>query len=126
MIAIALACKPELLIADEPTTALDVTIQSQILELIRELRDEVGMAVMLITHDLAVIAETTENVAVMYSGRVVEYTDVESLFEDPLHPYTQGLLDSIPSLVSEPKTRLKSLGGAVPELFEVTPQVVGI
>ena len=124
MIAIALACKPELLIADEPTTALDVTIQAQILELIKELRDEVGMAVMLITHDLAVIAETTENVAVMYSGRVVEYTDVESLFEEPLHPYTQGLLDSIPTLVSEPKTRLKSLGGAVPELFEVPQECV--
>ncbi|MBU9723578.1 MULTISPECIES: ABC transporter ATP-binding protein [Bacillaceae] len=96
MIAMALACRPELLIADEPTTALDVTIQAQILELIRELQDELGMSVIFITHDLGVVAETCDYVAVMYCGKVVEYADVKTLFKNPRHPYTVGLLNSLP------------------------------
>lgn len=94
MIAMALACKPDLLIADEPTTALDVTIQAQILELIKELQDELGMSVVMITHDLGVVAETCDYVAVMYCGKVVEYADVRTLFKNPRHPYTVGLLKS--------------------------------
>ena len=96
MIAMALACEPELLIADEPTTALDVTIQAQILDLMRNLRDETGTAIILITHDLGVVAEMCDRVAVMYAGEIVEETDVVPLFRDPLHPYTQGLIGSIP------------------------------
>lgn len=96
MIAMALACKPELLIADEPTTALDVTIQAQILELIKDLQEEIGMSVVMITHDLGVVAETCDYVAVMYCGKVVEFADVETLFENPRHPYTVGLLNSLP------------------------------
>lgn len=96
MIAIALACNPDLLIADEPTTALDVTIQAQILELIKESQAQLNMSVMLITHDLGVVAETCDHVAVMYAGQVVEYADVETLFEEPKHPYTAGLLKSLP------------------------------
>lgn len=96
MIAMALACKPELLIADEPTTALDVTIQAQILELIKELQEEIGMSVVMITHDLGVVAETCDYVAVMYAGKVVEFADVYTLFENPKHPYTVGLLNSLP------------------------------
>lgn len=96
MIAIALACSPELLIADEPTTALDVTIQAQILELIKELQQNLGMSVIMITHDLGVVAETCNYVAVMYCGNIVEYTDVRTLFHDPKHPYTVGLLNSLP------------------------------
>src|SRR5574338_175660 len=98
MIAMALACVPELLIADEPTTALDVTIQAQILDLMRDLRREMGTSVILITHDLGVVAEMAERVAVMYAGEIVEQTDVYSLFDQPLHPYTQGLIGSIPVL----------------------------
>ena len=96
MIAMALACEPELLIADEPTTALDVTIQAQILDLMRHLRDELGTAIVLITHDLGVVAEMCDRVAVMYAGEIVEETDVTSLFRDPKHPYTRGLIGSIP------------------------------
>jgi peptide/nickel transport system ATP-binding protein len=96
MIAMALACKPELLIADEPTTALDVTIQAQILELIKELQEEIGMSVVMITHDLGVVAETCDYVAVMYCGKVVEYADIETLFTNPRHPYTVGLINSLP------------------------------
>ncbi|SES40240.1 ABC transporter ATP-binding protein [Salipaludibacillus aurantiacus] len=96
MIAIALACNPELLIADEPTTALDVTIQAQILRLINNLQEELGMSMMLITHDLGVVAETCDYVAVMYAGKIVEYADVETLFKSPKHPYTVGLLKSLP------------------------------
>ncbi|HEY6013752.1 MAG TPA: ABC transporter ATP-binding protein, partial [Candidatus Limnocylindrales bacterium] len=96
MIAMALACEPELLIADEPTTALDVTIQAQILDLIRNLRDETGTAIILITHDLGVVAEMCDRVAVMYAGEIVEHTDVATLFREPRHPYTQGLIGSIP------------------------------
>ena len=98
MIAMALACAPDLLIADEPTTALDVTIQAQILDLMRRLRTETGTAILLITHDMGVIAEMCDNVAVMYAGQIVEYTDVNTLFEDQLHPYTEGLLAAIPVL----------------------------
>ena len=96
MIAMALACKPDLLIADEPTTALDVTIQAQILELIKDLQEEIGMSVVMITHDLGVVAETCDYVAVMYAGKVVEYADIYTLFENPKHPYTLGLLNSLP------------------------------
>jgi peptide/nickel transport system ATP-binding protein/oligopeptide transport system ATP-binding protein len=98
MIAMALSCDPQLLIADEPTTALDVTIQAQILKLMRGLRDRIDMSIMLITHDLGVIAEMAERVVVMYAGKVVEYADVKSLFSDPMHPYTWGLLNSIPRM----------------------------
>ena len=114
MIAMALACDPELLIADEPTTALDVTIQAQILDLINRLREKLGMAVLLITHDLGVVAETADNVVVMYCGRVVEQATVEQLFTKPLHPYTQGLLDSIPKM-DEDRERLYMIKGIVPD-----------
>jgi peptide/nickel transport system ATP-binding protein len=115
MIAMALACNPQLLIADEPTTALDVTIQAQILDLMRDLRDKIGTAIILITHDLGVIAEMAENVLVMYAGQVVEYADVESLFANPQHPYTEGLLLSVPVL-GQLKEELASIPGTVPSL----------
>lgn len=114
MIAMALVCDPELLIADEPTTALDVTIQAQILDLINRLREKLGMAVLLITHDLGVVAETADKVVVMYCGRVVEQATVEQLFTKPLHPYTQGLLDSIPKM-DEDRERLYMIKGIVPD-----------
>ena len=114
MIAMALSCHPELLIADEPTTALDVTIQAQILDLINRLRDKLGMAVLLITHDLGVVAETADRVVVMYCGRVVEQAKVMDLFTKPLHPYTRGLLDSIPKL-DEDRKRLYMIKGIVPD-----------
>uniref|UniRef100_A0A831ZZN5 ABC transporter ATP-binding protein n=1 Tax=Desulfacinum infernum TaxID=35837 RepID=A0A831ZZN5_9BACT len=117
MIAMALACNPRLLIADEPTTALDVTIQAQILELMDALRRTTGTAVLLITHDLGVVAETAEHVVVMYAGRVVEEAPVRELFHQPMHPYTQGLLRSIPSLVDEEKRRLEAIPGVVPSLL---------
>jgi len=113
MIAMALACGPRLLIADEPTTALDVTIQAQILELMRLLREETGTAIILITHDLGVISEVADDVAVMYAGRIVEYAPVERLFADPQHPYTIGLLGSIPRLHAE-QDRLAVIEGQVP------------
>ena len=113
MIAMALALKPRLLIADEPTTALDVTIQAQILELMRMLRDETGAAIILITHDLGVIAELAQDVAVMYAGKIVEIAPVESLFAEPQHPYTIGLLGSIPKLHVE-QARLPAIEGQVP------------
>ena len=106
MIAMALACKPKLLIADEPTTALDVTIQAQILELLNELQEEVGMSILFITHDLGVVAETCDDVAVIYGGRVAEYGDVNTVFEDPSHPYSIGLFNSLPQV--ETKTKLRS------------------
>lgn len=118
MIAMALALRPALLIADEPTTALDVTIQAQILDLIRELRREFGASVILITHDLGVIAEMAERVAVMYAGEIVEQTDVSTIFDQPLHPYTQGLLDSIPVL-GKRKERLEVIPGSVPNLVNL-------
>src|SRR5229473_5170625 len=111
MIAIALACKPKLLIADEPTTALDVTIQAQILELMADLKRKVGAAIILITHDLGIVAEVAERVMVMYAGRKVEEAPVRELFRSPRHPYTQGLLGAVPKLGS-------SLGGAVARLAE--------
>ena len=120
MIAMALACVPELLIADEPTTALDVTIQAQILDLMRDLRREMGTSVILITHDLGVVAEMAERVAVMYAGEIVEQTDVNSLFDEPLHPYTQGLIGSIPVL-GEIKEKLDVIPGSVPNLVNLPP-----
>jgi oligopeptide/dipeptide ABC transporter ATP-binding protein len=116
MIAMALALKPKLLIADEPTTALDVTIQAQILDLIRELSAKTGTSVILITHDLGVIAEMADRVAVMYAGQVVEETDTLTLFSKPLHPYTQGLHDSIP-ILGQIKERLETIPGNVPNLI---------
>ena len=118
MIAMALACVPELLIADEPTTALDVTIQAQILDLMRDLRREMGTSVILITHDLGVVAEMAERVAVMYAGEIVEQTDVYSLFDQPLHPYTQGLIGSIP-ILGQLKERLDVIPGSVPNLVNL-------
>ncbi|MEP6894287.1 MAG: ABC transporter ATP-binding protein [Chloroflexota bacterium] len=120
MIAMALACIPELLIADEPTTALDVTIQAQILDLIRQMRKDMGTSVILITHDLGVVAEMADRVAVMYAGEIVEQTDVNSLFDEPLHPYTQGLIGSIPVL-GEIKERLDVIPGTVPNLVNLPP-----
>jgi oligopeptide/dipeptide ABC transporter ATP-binding protein len=120
MIAMALACVPELLIADEPTTALDVTIQAQILDLIRDLRNKVGASVILITHDLGVIAEMAERVAVMYAGRIVEQADVRDLFANPLHPYTRGLMGSIP-ILGKTKERLEVIPGTVPNLVNLPP-----
>src|SRR5512144_3161396 len=120
MIAMALACVPELLIADEPTTALDVTIQAQILDLMRDLRREMGTSVILITHDLGVVAEMAERVAVMYAGEIVEQTDVTTLFDQPLHPYTQGLIGSIP-ILGEIKERLDVIPGSVPNLVDLPP-----
>jgi oligopeptide/dipeptide ABC transporter ATP-binding protein len=119
MIAMALACKPKLIIADEPTTALDVTIQAQILDLLQDMKERFGMAVMLITHAMGVVAETAQRVVVMYAGKVVEEADVDDLFGHPGHPYTQGLIRSIPriDLASEHKTRLEAIGGSVPILI---------
>jgi oligopeptide/dipeptide ABC transporter ATP-binding protein len=121
VIAIALACGPELVIADEPTTALDVTIQAQILQLINNLQRDLGMSVMLITHDLGVIAETCDEVCVMYAGRVVERAPVRELFANPRHAYTQGLLNSIPRLDGIPKSELNIIEGMVPALSELKP-----
>jgi oligopeptide transport system ATP-binding protein len=118
MIAMALSCNPSLLIADEPTTALDVTIQAQILELMRDLKHRLGTAIMLITHDLGVVAEMAENVLVMYAGKVVEYADVKTIFKAPKHPYTLGLLGSIPRL-DQPKEKLYVIEGAVPNPFDM-------
>ncbi|PHK96557.1 dipeptide ABC transporter ATP-binding protein DppD [Pseudoroseomonas rhizosphaerae] len=116
MIAMALACEPRLLIADEPTTALDVTVQAQILDLLRELQSETGMSIILITHDLGVVAEMADEVAVMYAGKVAERASARALFEDPQHPYTLGLLGSVPRL-DEERERLLAIDGAVPPPF---------
>jgi len=123
MIAMALSCNPQLLIADEPTTALDVTIQAQILDLLGELKAKMGMAVMLITHAMGVIAETAQRVAVMYAGKVVEEAPVQELFSAPRHPYTQGLIRSIPriDLAAVHKQRLETIRGVVPSLLEPAP-----
>jgi len=120
MIAMALALNPQLLIADEPTTALDVTIQAQILDLMRELRSRTGTAVILITHDLGVIAEMADRVAVMYAGRIVEQADVSTLFSTPRHPYTQGLIESVPVL-GQIKEELATIPGNVPNLVDLPP-----
>jgi peptide/nickel transport system ATP-binding protein len=120
MIAMALACNPKLLIADEPTTALDVTIQAQILELINELKERLGMAVMLITHAMGVVAETAQRVVVMYAGKVIEEAPVHELFAHPRHPYTQGLIRSIPriDLAATHKQALEAIPGVVPKLIK--------
>jgi len=119
VIAMALACKPDFLIADEPTTALDVTIQAQILELIKELQADMGMSVILITHDLGVIAETCDEVVVMYAGKVAERGSVFDIFDRAAHPYTRGLLKSIPTLNTEPKSSLSTIDGMVPGLLDL-------
>ena len=116
MIAIAIACKPQLLIADEPTTALDVTVQAQIMELLLSLKQQHNMSLLLITHDLGVVAEAAQDVAVMYAGRIVEYTDVKNLFANPHNPYTQGLLNSLPQ---PGVSRLKPIRGMIPSIFEL-------
>jgi peptide/nickel transport system ATP-binding protein len=122
MIAIALSCSPQLLIADEPTTALDVTIQAQILDLLGELKSRFGMAVMLITHAMGVVAETAQRVVVMYAGKIVEEAPVEELFARPRHPYTQGLIRSIPRVdKAGVKTRLEAIPGTVPSLSDLPP-----
>ena len=123
MIAMALACKPKLVIADEPTTALDVTIQAQILDLLQDMKERFGMAVMLITHAMGVVAETAQRVVVMYAGKVVEEAPVDELFGNPRHPYTQGLIRSIPriDLDAGRKTRLETIGGSVPILINPPP-----
>ncbi len=124
MIAIALSCSPSLLIADEPTTALDVTIEAQILELINDLKQKLGMAVLLITHDLGIVAENTDNVAVMYAGKIVEYSTVRKVLSTPRHPYTTGLLQSLPSISDaehdeKKKGRLNAIAGVVPHLLNL-------
>ena len=120
MIAMALACRPKLTIADEPTTALDVTIQAQILDLMNRLKEEVGASILFITHDLGVIAEMAQRVAVMYAGKIMEEADVETLFANPKHPYTIGLLNSIPALDRKKKRRrLQTISGVVPSLFRL-------
>lgn len=122
MIAMSLACEPDILIADEPTTALDVTIQAQILELMKKLQTELGMGIILITHDLGVVAETCDDVAVMYCGQIVEKANVKELFANPKHPYTKGLIESIPSFDSttgEARDRLPTIEGMVPSLFDL-------
>jgi peptide/nickel transport system ATP-binding protein len=123
MIAMALSCNPKLLIADEPTTALDVTIQAQILDLLAEMKSRLGMAIMLITHAMGVVAETAQRVAVMYAGRVVEEASVDRLFANPLHPYTQGLIRSIPRIDKDAgkQARLEAIAGTVPSLIEPPP-----
>jgi peptide/nickel transport system ATP-binding protein len=123
MIAMALSCNPKLLIADEPTTALDVTIQAQILELLADLKSRLGMAIMLITHAMGVVAETTQRVVVMYAGKVIEEASVKQLFGNPRHPYTQGLIRSIPRIDTSAirKTRLEAIGGVVPSLLNPPP-----
>ncbi|MCK4433083.1 MAG: ABC transporter ATP-binding protein, partial [Methanomicrobia archaeon] len=118
MIAMALSCNPQLLIADEPTTALDVTIQAQILRLMDQLKEDFSAAVLLITHDLGVIAETCENVAVMYAGKIIEHGSVEAIFENPLHPYTVGLNKAIPRLDVDTE-KLQIIEGTVPNLIEI-------
>jgi oligopeptide/dipeptide ABC transporter ATP-binding protein len=120
MIALAMACNPEILIADEATTALDVTIQAQILELMKDLKKKFGTAVMLITHNLAVVAEMAENIIVMYAGKIVEYGTCKEIFESPMHPYTWGLLHSIPR-VDQPKTdeKLPTIEGLVPNPYRL-------
>src|SRR5207302_379869 len=121
MIAMALACSPELLIADEPTTALDVTIQAQILELLKDIKARTRSGLLLITHDLGVVAEMADEVCVMYAGQIVEQADVLSLFREPKHPYTQGLLASIPKLATDPSERLNVIQGTVPNLLRLPP-----
>ena len=117
MIAVALSCNPRLLIADEPTTALDVTTQAQILDLLRQMQEQRGMAIMLITHNLGVVAEMADDVAVMYLGRIVEYGSVDDIFHAPQHPYTKALLQSIPSIESMPRVKLPTISGSIPHPY---------
>ncbi|MCZ6624481.1 MAG: ABC transporter ATP-binding protein [Deltaproteobacteria bacterium] len=119
MIAMALSCNPSLLIADEPTTALDVTIQAQILELMKELQERLGMSLLLITHDLGVVAEQTDEVAIMYAGKIVERARAKAIFDRPLHPYTVGLLNSLPGMGGKKKRRLDAIPGMVPSPLEL-------
>ena len=119
MIAMALSCNPEILIADEPTSALDVTIQAQILEIIKDLTNKLGTAVIMITHDLGVVAGTCDNICVMYAGKIVEKADVDKIFRDPKHPYTQGLIRSVPRLDQPEKKRLFSIDGQPPNLINL-------
>ena len=119
MIAMALSCNPQLLIADEPTTALDVTIQSQILRLMKKLKEDYNTSILFITHDLGVVAEMADKVIVMYAGQVVEEADVFTLFDDPKHPYTKGLMDSIPHLEIDPNEKLRTIEGTVPSLYQM-------
>ncbi|HKK66284.1 MAG TPA: ABC transporter ATP-binding protein [Clostridia bacterium] len=119
MIAMALSCKPQVLIADEPTTALDVTIQAQILEIMQDLSDRLGTALIMITHDLGVVAGLCDRIAVMYAGRIVEEADTESLFEEPKHPYTQGLISSVPRLDKKTGKKLSSIPGQPPNLIDL-------
>jgi oligopeptide/dipeptide ABC transporter ATP-binding protein len=121
MIAIALSCNPKLVIADEPTTALDVTIEAQILDLLKKLKEQYSLSVLLITHDLGVVADATDRVAVMYAGKIVEQGFTEEIFDDPAHPYTQGLLMSVPrrSRNTPKKNRLDTIPGSVPNLINL-------
>jgi len=118
MIAMALACNPDIVIADEPTTALDVTIQAQILKLMQKLQKDLGLSLILITHDLSVIAETCDKTAIMYAGKIIELADVVSIFKDPIHPYATGLVGAIPSMVKAEKKKLTSIPGSPPDLIE--------
>jgi len=119
MIAMAIACKPALILADEPTTALDVTIQAHILDLLSQIQEEMGMAMILVTHDLGLIAERSHEVAVMYAGRIVEQAETRELFANPQHPYTRGLMASIPKLGEEGRRRLRTIPGSVPRLIDL-------
>jgi len=119
MIAMALSCNPQLLIADEPTTALDVTIQAQIVDIVRRLKQELGMAIIWITHDLGIVAGLADRVIVMYAGFIIESADVKDLYADPRHPYTLGLLHSIPRLDAERKSQLTPIDGLPPDLIEL-------
>jgi oligopeptide transport system ATP-binding protein len=121
MIAMGLSCNPKLLIADEPTTALDVTIQAQIVELVKKLRDEIGMAIIWITHDLGVVAGLADRMIVMYAGFIVEEAVVKDLYANPRHPYTLGLLNSLPRLDEERPERLRSIDGLPPDLIDLPP-----
>jgi oligopeptide/dipeptide ABC transporter ATP-binding protein len=120
MIAMALACRPELLIADEPTTALDVTIQAQILELMKSLKDEFGTAILLITHNLGVVAEMADQIAVMYAGHIVELSPAETFFDEPKHPYSIGLLNSFPGMAKR-KGKLPAIQGSIPDMIHPPP-----
>jgi len=119
MVAMALSCQPSILIADEPTTAVDVTIQAQVLELMKELQQELNMALVIITHDLGVIAELADKVLIMYLGKGIEYASVDEIFYNPHHPYTKGLLASIPKLITESGQRIEPISGVVPSLYEI-------
>src|SRR5699024_867154 len=119
IIAIAISCKPNIIIADEPTTALDVTIQAQILDLLKDLQDETEAGIILITHDLGVVSEVADRVAVMYAGEIIEYAEVEQLFSNPQHPYTRSLFNSIPQMNAEEGQRLNVIEGIVPSLMNL-------